>query len=165
MVYTERRYIIEFNNWRMKSEDYIMFYENLGSYYFKLGHQKDVIECHRKVIEQMNVHLATCEPNQCSNYMIGSTYYNMGEYRKAAEFLAKAVEENQNTVERSRTLVMLFMAYSSLHSDSKYLAIAKLLELHDDIMNMPNIELYHNNAITQLIITVFRNHGYDQEQV
>ena len=23
MVYTERRYIIEFNNWRMKSDDYI----------------------------------------------------------------------------------------------------------------------------------------------
>ena len=38
MVYTERRYIIEFNNWRMKSDDYIMFYKNLGSYYFKLGH-------------------------------------------------------------------------------------------------------------------------------
>ena len=162
-IYTERRYIIEVNNWRMKSEDYISFYENLGSYYFRLGHQEDVVECHRKIIEQTNVHLATCKPNQCSNYMIGSTYYNMGEYRKAAEFLGNAVEENQNTVERSRTLVMLFMAYSSLHSDNKYLAIAKLLELHDDIMNMPNNELYHNNGITQLIITVFRNHGYDQE--
>ena len=162
-VFNDRRYAIESSNQHIRSEDYIKYYEELGNYYSLLGYQNHVVECHRKIIYQANVHLATCMPNQCSNYLIGLTYYKMKAHEKAIGFLEKAVDENLNALKLSRTLVTLFICYASVHSDSKYSALIKLLELHDDIMNLPNNELYHNNDVTQLIITIFRRYGYDQE--
>ena len=59
--------------------------------------------------------------------------------------------------------MLLFLSYSSLQRiDSKLLALSKLVELHDHIMNISASELYHSD-VTQLVITIFRKNGYDKE--
>ena len=161
-VFTDRTYIVEINKWQIRSGDYITFYEALGSYYSKQDKEEDFVECHRKILLQANVRLAMCNPNQCSNYGVGFTYYKIGENQRAINFLESALKENQTTLDRSRTLVMLLLSYSSLQSDSKDLALSKLLELHDHIMNVSGSDLYHAD-VTQLIIKIFRNNGYDKE--
>ena len=161
-VFTDHTYIVEINKWQMRSGDYIAYYEALGGYYSGQGKEEDFIECHRKILLQANVRLAMCNPNQCSNYGVGFTYYKIGENQRAINFLESALKENQTTLDRSRTLVMLLLSYSSLQSDSKDLALSKLLELHDHIMNVSGSDLYHAD-VTQLIIKIFRNNGYDKE--
>ena len=161
-VFTDRKYIIGRNKVRMRSGDYIAFYEALGHYYFEQGKEEDFIECHRKILLQANAHLAMCNPNRCSNFGVGYTYYKIGENQMAINFLERALKENQTTLDRSRTLVMLLLSYTSLQSDSKDLALSKLLELHDHIMNVSGSELYHTD-VTQLIIDIFRKNGYDGE--
>jgi tetratricopeptide (TPR) repeat protein len=161
-VFTDRNRTIEINKWRIRSEDYIAYYEKLATYYSRQDREEDFVECHRKVLLQANIRLAMCNPNQCSNYGVGFTYYKIGENQKAINFLERALKENQTTLDRSRTLVMLFLSYNSPQSDSKDLALSKLLELHDHIMNVSGSELYHAD-VTQLIINIFRKNGYDRE--
>ena len=161
-IFTDRKYIIERNEMQMRPGDYIAFYEALGHYYSEQGKEEDFIECHRKILLQANAHLAMCNPNRCSNFGVGYTYYKIGENQMAINFLERALKENQTTLDRSRTLVMLFLSYTSLQSDSKDLALSKLLELHDHIMNVSGSELYHAD-VTQLIIDIFRKSGYDGE--
>ena len=161
-VFTDHKYVIEINEMRMRPADYIAYYEALGRYYSEQGKEEDFIECHRKILLQANARLAMCNPNWCSNYGVGFTYYKIGDNQKAINFLERALKENQTTLDRSRTLVMLILSYTSLQSDSKDLALSKLLELHDHIMNVSGSELYHAD-VTQLIIDIFRNSGYDKE--
>lgn len=161
-VFTDHKFAVETNKWRMNSGDYIAYYEALGSYYSKQGKEEDFVECHRKILLQANTHLAMCNPNRCSNYGVGFTYYKIGENQKAINFLERALKENQTTLDRSRTLVMLILSYTSLQSGSKDLALSKLLEFHDHIMNVSGSELYHSD-VTQLIINIFRKNGYDRE--
>ena len=161
-VLTDHKYTVEINKWQIRSVDYIAYYEALGSYYSKQGKEKDFVECHRRILLQANARLAMCNLTQCSSYGIGFTYYKIGDNQKAINFLERALKENQTTLGRSRTLVMLFLSYSSQQSDSKLLALSKLLQLHDHIMNVSGSELYHTD-VTHLIINIFRKNGYDRE--
>lgn len=162
IAFTDHNLTIEINKWQMRSGDYIAYYEALGSYYSKQGKEEDFVECHRKILLQANAHLAMCNLIHCSSYGIGFTYYRIGDNQKAINFLERALKENQTTLDRSRTLVMLFLSYSAQQSDGKLLALSKLLELHDHIMNVSGSELYHAD-VTQLIINIFRKNGYDRE--
>ena len=161
-VFNDHKYTVERNKWRMRSKDYIAYYEKLGSYYSRQGKEEELVECHRKILLKLNAHLAMCNLIHCSSYGIGLTYYRIGEKEKAVNFLERALKENQTTLDRSRTLVMLLLSYSSQQRDSKLSALSKLLELHDHIMNVSGSELYHSD-VTQLIITIFRKTGYDRE--
>ena len=162
-VYTDRTNIIEVNKLNMRSKDYISYYEALASYHSRLGQQNDSVECHRKIITRSNDILVSCNPEVCNNQTIGYLYYKMGKFDNAAEFLEKALQEDQTTLERSRILIQLFLSYANLQDNSnRLLALEKLAELHNHILNVSNNELYHYDY-THLIITIFRNNGYEKE--
>ena len=159
-VYTNRMIVVEINKRLMLSTDYIAYYVSLASYYSKLGREEYVRECHRRILHQANV---TCKPKQCSNYVIGLTYKNLGNHKEAVKFLERAVKDNETILDHSMILVMLYTSYNVLqYSERKQLALENLLELRDQLINVSNSELYHS-GVTQLIITIFRNNGYEQE--
>ena len=159
-VYTHRTNIIEVNILNMRSEDYIGYYEALASYHSRLGQQNDSMECHQKIVSRGNDILVSCNPEVCNNQTIGYLYYKMGKFDNAAKFLEKALQEDQTTLERSRMLVELFFSYANLQdNNNRLLALEKLAELHNHISNS---ELYHCDY-THLIITIFRNNGYEKE--
>ena len=161
-VYTDRENIVEMNKWQMIYSDYMAYYDGLAGLYSRLSQEENFVECHRRVIHKANVHLALCNPGRCSNYVIGSTYYGLGEKQKAVEFLEKSLKENQTTLAHSRILVMLYLSYSSFDHSRQQSVIERLVELQDRVVNVSNSELYHDD-VTLSMINIFRKNGFEKE--
>ena len=68
------------------------FFTTLSQLYLQLDDHERVKLCHQLIVMRTNSHLAACNRNsRCGYYDIGISYYHVGQYQNAAEFLERAL--------------------------------------------------------------------------
>ena len=166
-VYADRRHMIEAKRIMMGSQKYIIFYTELSSYYRQLGQDRDVVECHRIIIQQTKADLATCEPHQCNYYDIGVAYNAIDRYEEASEFFELSFETANNTMNKVTALIRLIYTYAYLDDQERLaLTTAKLHDLHSDIMIAASMSAYpfiYGDSVQMHIIDLYRKVGFIEE--
>ena len=144
---------------------YIRFYSNLAYYHFALGQHKEAIECHAKIInEQSKEHLANCFPTgQCQFFDIGMSYYYLGNYQEALQFLNHSLVAEQLGVLRRVQVSLLIIELDTkenvqVHAD-------KFRNILTDLNHIPPITLYQDCSEMLYIISLLRKLEYNEQAV
>ena len=165
-VYTHRKHIIESKKGLIEFNDYINFFVKLSNYFYQLGLDTEVAECHRVIIQRTESDLASCEPNQCNYYDIGQAYYTMSRYEDAARFFEMSFETSNHTMNKAAALVRLMQSYNMLGDyDRENETTAMLYELYSDDINALTDSDFNidGEAVQAVIIDLFRKAGFNEE--
>ena len=165
-VYSDRANIVERRSLDIDLMQYVDYFTVLCSYYSQHGYEWQVIECHRSIIRRADAYLVTCSYYDCNYYDIGDAYYNMHEYRKAAEFLERYLDEHWGFVgddlKHLKVLIKLYYTYNNLkaESDKTALILSDIGALRSKVLQTPSEKLFSNSATVQTAIDLFRMLGY-----
>ena len=172
-VYSDRANIIERRSLDIDPIQYTDFFTVLSSYYSQHGYERQVIMCHRAIIERTNAHLDTCNSYECNYYDIGEAYYNMHEYRKAAEFLERALVKKHfgwsfaiDDLEHLKVLTKLYYTYNNLREyDKTDLILLDISALRSKVLETPSEKLFSYSATVQVVIGLYKKLGFVRDAV
>ena len=173
-VYSDRANIIKRRSLDIDPIQYADFFTVLSNYYSaQHGYERQVIMCHRAIIERTNAHLDTCNSYECNYYDIGEAYYNMHEYRKAAEFLERALVKKHfgwsfaiDDLEHLKVLTKLYYTYNNLREYDKTDSILlDISALRSKVLETPSEKLFSYSATVQVVIGLYKKLGFVRDAV
>ena len=145
-------------------ELYILFYAKLSGYYSILEEYENVKQCHEKILKSTKK-LAECneEIGTCQYRTIGTAYYSIEDYEKAAYFFQLALElesKKLNTMEMTELMIKLYKSYKRINNEIKAEAtLQKIYALFPSVMDAPIPELHQYSWVLQDLIELYRENS------